>query len=131
MANFQTDIPAGTHPGFEPGLIVGVRFGVQQQEHIHVGARKQLAPAVAAHSGKTDACGQLHALAQRSQHCVDEISVTGEIATGDGTHAPGFGQRRTPRLELLAQVGNGKVVHAAWRTRSGTAGLPAETVSTS
>ena len=42
----------------------------------------------------------------------------------------GSGERRAIGFEPLAKIGERRVVHAGW-TRSGIAGLPADTVSTS
>ena len=130
VADLQPDVPAGLHPGLQRGLLVGRGIVRQQQQHVHVGTGKQFAAPVAADGGEAETGGQGEPGREFGQHAVDQRGVAGQVV-GGGFFEKGRGQFGAARFEPLAKVGERLGTHAAWRMRSGTAGVPADTVSTS
>ena len=131
VADFQPDVPACLHPAFQRGPLSAGGLVRQQQQHVHVRTGEQFVAPVAADGGKAEAGGQREPDADFRQHAVHQGGVARQVVGGDGFFKIGRSQRRAAGFEPLAQIGERRDAHAAWRTRSGIAGVPAETVSTS
>ena len=131
VANFQPDVPARLYPAFQRGLLFGSRFVRQEQQQVHVRSGEKLAAPVSPHGSKAKRGGQGEAGGKFAQQAIDEGGVARQVVGSGGLFKKAGGERRAAGFEPLAKIGERRVAHAEGWTRSGIAGLPADTVSTS
>jgi len=135
VADFESYIPAALHPDFEARTQLRVGFVRNEQQHVHVGGRKQFVAAIAAHGREAGPFGQQY-LAKPAQHFVDVAGVALQVMLRIRARAKFGSQYFTPLSQLLAQRGQyggcpGRHAQAAWAMKSGGSGLSADVVSTS
>ena len=75
-ADFQADVPAGGDEGFDrclAAVVASQHVARQQHQHVHIGVRKQLAAAVAAHRQQRASGGHAGVLPQVEQRLVNVL----------------------------------------------------------